>query len=302
VTENLGFTAIDVALWEKKMRKKKKKTREKTKERHWSEKRKKTERKKTEYKTDLSFAELRFCKREEEWSEMMRRSGKREERYPIALAMVNWSQTHSQTKAAPAPPPSPPGTRPKTLHKSCLSLIRIWVQISRERERERAVRDDKGEIGEKVLDSFLVKGTDKSVRVGDTVLMRAEDSEKPPYVAKIEKIEADSRNNIKLRVRWYYRPEESKCGRRPFHGARELFLSDHYDIQSADTIEGTCTVHTFRNYIKLETVRAEDFFCRFEYQAATGDFTPDRVAVYCTCGLPYNPDNLMIQCEACKDW
>jgi hypothetical protein len=28
VTENLGFTAIDVALWEKKMRKKKKKTRE----------------------------------------------------------------------------------------------------------------------------------------------------------------------------------------------------------------------------------------------------------------------------------
>ncbi len=115
--------------------------------------------------------------------------------------------------------------------------------------------------------------------MGDTVLMRAEDSEKPPYVAKIEKIEADSRNNIKLRVRWYYRPEESKCGRRPFHGARELFLSDHYDIQSADTIEGTCTVHTFRNYIKLETVRAEDFFCRFEYQAATGDFTPDRVAV-----------------------
>jgi hypothetical protein len=160
----------------------------------------------------------------------------------------------------------------------------------------------KAKSAKKVLDSFLVKGTDKSVRVGDTVLMRAEDSEKPPYVAKIEKIEADSRNNIKLRVRWYYRPEESKCGRRPFHGARELFLSDHYDIQSADTIEGTCTVHTFRNYIKLETVRAEDFFCRFEYQAATGDFTPDRVAVYCTCGLPYNPDNLMIQCEACKDW
>ncbi|KAH8939413.1 hypothetical protein BDL97_15G035800 [Sphagnum fallax] len=138
----------------------------------------------------------------------------------------------------------------------------------------------KAKSAKKVLDSFLVKGTDKSVRVGDTVLMRAEDSEKPPYVAKIEKIEADSRNNIKLRVCWYYRPEESKCGRRPFHGARELFLSDHYDIQSADTIEGTCTVHTFRNYIKLETVRAEDFFCRFEYQAATGDFTPDRVAVF----------------------
>jgi hypothetical protein len=100
--------------------------------------------------------------------------------------------------------------------------------------------------------------------VGDCVLMRGQDPEKPPYVAKIEKIEADTRNNTKVRVRWYYR----------------LFLSDHYDIQSADTIEGKCTVHTFKNYTKLESVGTDDYFCRFEYKAATGGFTPDRVAVY----------------------
>ncbi len=112
--------------------------------------------------------------------------------------------------------------------------------------------------------------------------MRGQDSEKPPYVAKIEKIEADSRNNVKVRVRWYYRPEESMGGRRQFHGSKELFLSDHYDIQSADTIEGKCTVHTFKNYTKLESVGTDDYFCRFEYKAATGGFTPDRVAVYVT--------------------
>lgn len=116
--------------------------------------------------------------------------------------------------------------------------------------------------------------------VGDCVLMRGQDPEKPPYVAKIEKIEADTRNNTKVRVRWYYRPEESMGGRRQFHGAKELFLSDHYDIQSADTIEGKCTVHTFKNYTKLESVGTDDYFCRFEYKAATGGFTPDRVAVY----------------------
>ncbi|KAH8967104.1 hypothetical protein BDL97_03G061900 [Sphagnum fallax] len=132
--------------------------------------------------------------------------------------------------------------------------------------------------------------------------MRGQDSEKPPYVAKIEKIEADSRNNVKVRVRWYYRPEESMGGRRQFHGSKELFLSDHYDIQSADTIEGKCTVHTFKNYTKLESVGTDDYFCRFEYKAATGGFTPDRVAVYCKCELPYNPDDLMVQCEFCKDW
>ncbi|KAJ4849001.1 hypothetical protein Tsubulata_041280 [Turnera subulata] len=156
--------------------------------------------------------------------------------------------------------------------------------------------------GKKDLDSYTIKGTNKVVRPGDCVLMRPSDSDKPPYVARVEKIEADHRNNVKVRVRWYYRPEESIGGRRQFHGAKELFLSDHFDVQSAHTIEGKCTVHSFKNYTKLENVGAEDYFCRFEYKAATGGFTPDRVAVYCKCEMPYNPDDLMVQCEGCKDW
>ncbi|RWW26574.1 hypothetical protein GW17_00009035 [Ensete ventricosum] len=161
--------------------------------------------------------------------------------------------------------------------------------------------------GKKDLDSYTIKGTNKVVKgilricvriaslfdpflcfgfllmsggvVGDCVLMRPAESEKPPYVARVEKIEADHRNNVRVRVRWYYRPEESIGGRRQFHGAKELFLSDHYDLQSAHTIEGKCIVHSFKNYTKLENVGAEDYFCRFEYKAATGAFTPDRVAV-----------------------
>ena len=115
--------------------------------------------------------------------------------------------------------------------------------------------------------------------VGDCVLMRPADVGTPPYVARVEKIEADNRNNVKVKVRWYYRPEESMGGRRQFHGAKELFLSDHQDVQSANTIEGKCTVHSFKNYTKLENVGTDDYFCRFEYKAATGAFTPDRVAV-----------------------
>ncbi|RWW07532.1 hypothetical protein BHE74_00004823 [Ensete ventricosum] len=110
--------------------------------------------------------------------------------------------------------------------------------------------------------------------------MRPSDAEKPPYVARVERIEADHRGSARVRVRWYYRPEESAGGRRQFHGAKELFLSDHYDVQSARTIEGTCVVHSFKSYTKLEDVGPEDYFCRFEYKAATGGFTPDRVAVY----------------------
>lgn len=160
----------------------------------------------------------------------------------------------------------------------------------------------KSKAAKKILDSYVVKGTHKVVKGGDCVLLRASDQGNPPYVARLEKIEADSRNNVKVYVRWYYRPEESMGGRRQFHGAKELFLSDHFDIQSGDTIEGKCTVHTFKSYTKLESVSAEDYFCRFEYKASTGGFTPDRVAVYCKCEMPYNPDDLMVQCEGCKDW
>jgi hypothetical protein len=115
--------------------------------------------------------------------------------------------------------------------------------------------------------------------VGDAVLMRNQEPNKPPYVARVEKMWADGRNNVKVEVRWYYRPEESIGGRRQFHGAKEVFLSDHIDTQSADTIEGLCNVHSFKNYTKLENVEPEDYFCRFEYKASTGAFTPDRVAV-----------------------
>ncbi|KAL5715359.1 hypothetical protein ACHQM5_017189 [Ranunculus cassubicifolius] len=122
--------------------------------------------------------------------------------------------------------------------------------------------------GKKDMDSYTIKGTSKIVKAGDCVTMRPSDSDKPPYVARVEKIEGDNRNNVK----------------------------------SAHTIEGKCTVHSFKSYTKLENVGAEDYFCRFEYKAATGGFTPDRVAVYCKCEMPYNPDDLMVQCDDCKDW
>ncbi|KAK9169307.1 hypothetical protein Syun_001447 [Stephania yunnanensis] len=77
------------------------------------------------------------------------------------------------------------------------------------------------------------------------------------YVARVEKIEADARGQVKVRVRWYYRPEESIGGRRQFHGSKEVFLSDHYDEQSVDTIDGKCVVHTFKSYTKLDAVGNE---------------------------------------------
>ncbi|XP_074313231.1 chromatin remodeling protein EBS-like [Silene latifolia] len=152
------------------------------------------------------------------------------------------------------------------------------------------------------IDSYTIKSSSKTVKPGDCVLMRPPEPRTPPYIARLEKIESAVRGGAKVYVRWYYRPEESIGGRRQFHGANEVFLSDHYDVQSADSIEAKCTVHSFKSYTKLDSIGNDDFFCRFEYNSATGAFTPDRVAVYCKCEMPYNPDDLMVQCEGCSDW
>ncbi|CAG7898969.1 unnamed protein product [Brassica rapa] len=156
----------------------------------------------------------------------------------------------------------------------------------------------------KQLKSYKLRHINRTIQEGDAVLMRSSEPGKPSYVARVEAIEAtDARgSNARVRVRWYYRPEESMGGRRQFHGAKEVFLSDHFDLQSADTIEGKCKVHSFSSYTKLSSVGNDDFFCRFEYNSATGAFIPDRVAVFCKCEMPYNPDDLMVQCEECSEW
>ncbi|KAI3769718.1 hypothetical protein L6452_00831 [Arctium lappa] len=161
----------------------------------------------------------------------------------------------------------------------------------------------KSSVNGKTLTSYTVKGIDKSIRPGDCVLMRPPDPSKPSYIAKVEKIVSDNRgSNVKVHIQWYYRPEEAIGGRKQFHGTKEVFLSDHHDVQGADTIEGKCKVHTFKSYTKLDAIGNDDFYCRFQYYSSTGDFNPNRIAVYCKCEMPYNPDDLMIQCDGCSDW
>ncbi|GAQ78729.1 PHD finger family protein [Klebsormidium nitens] len=147
------------------------------------------------------------------------------------------------------------------------------------------------------------EGEDSTVKVGDCVIMRPEAGELP-YIGKVEKLftVGEGKKQEKIKARWYYRPSEAKGGRRAFHGKAELFLSDHYDEVWAEAIMGKCRVHGFKKYIQMEDLGEDDFYCRFEYKAKTGSFMPDKVAVYCTCEMPYNPDDPMVQCEKCRDW
>ncbi|GJX34749.1 bromo adjacent homology domain, zinc finger, RING/FYVE/PHD-type containing protein, partial [Tanacetum coccineum] len=84
------------------------------------------------------------------------------------------------------------------------------------------------------------------------------------------------------KVRRFYRPEDTVAGRKPFHGSRELFLTDHYDSQEACTIEGKCIVHSFTTYTGHSpdyVVTPNDYFSCSEYQTETGWFLSDAIEV-----------------------
>ncbi|GAU50739.1 hypothetical protein TSUD_99080 [Trifolium subterraneum] len=59
----------------------------------------------------------------------------------------------------------------------------------------------------------------------------------------------------------------------------EDLLSNHFDVQSADTIEGKCIVHIIKSYTKLDDIGNEDFFCCFDFNSVIGAFNLDGVIV-----------------------
>ncbi|KAM0062832.1 putative chromatin regulator PHD family [Helianthus debilis subsp. tardiflorus] len=120
--------------------------------------------------------------------------------------------------------------------------------------------------------------------------MRPAHSSKQSYVAKVEKVESDARGgNVKVLTRWYYRPEEPIGGRRQFDGSKEVFLSDHHDLQSADMIKGKCTTTIISVVLSI-------------IQLLVPLFLIELLCMYCKCEMPYNPDDLMVQCDGCANW
>ncbi|KAJ0683889.1 putative [histone H3]-dimethyl-L-lysine(36) demethylase chromatin regulator PHD family [Helianthus annuus] len=131
--------------------------------------------------------------------------------------------------------------------------------------------------------------------------MRPAHSSKPSYVTKVEKVESDARGgNVKVLTRWYYRPEEPIGIRRQFDGSKEVFLSDHHDLQSADTIEGKCTTTIIS--VVLSIIRLLVPLFLIELLLSYFILCYLLRSRYCKCEMPYNPDDLMVQCDGCADW
>jgi hypothetical protein len=115
--------------------------------------------------------------------------------------------------------------------------------------------------------------------VGDAVLMSPATPDQLPYVGLILMILSGfpMPEPVMVRVRYFYRPEQTMEGRRSFHGHRELLYSNHIDDMVASRIIGKCNVWTYRSFsarLVNGYYRPSDYYCRFDYEIETGKLTP----------------------------
>lgn len=151
-------------------------------------------------------------------------------------------------------------------------------------------------------DAAVLRVHSLALKKNDTVMLRPPSSDLPPFIGRVERVDPDGkaapgelRGQPSLYLAWFYRPEEVNGGRREFHGAREVFLSDHRDWCHANSVEALCRVMSLQAYQESNVIQPNDFFCRFFYSASTATFRPDEVPVYCICDKPYNPDVFMVE-------
>eukprot|EP00055_Hartaetosiga_balthica_P008557 m.32266 g.32266 ORF g.32266 m.32266 type:complete len:152 (+) comp6373_c1_seq1:47-502(+) len=82
--------------------------------------------------------------------------------------------------------------------------------------------------------------------VGDHVLIKQEDPDGLPFVAKVLCVfrERDEEPEVlKLRLQWYYRPKDIPITGLNFE-KNEILCSGHCDDVDVETVEGLCTVWT----------------------------------------------------------
>lgn len=125
------------------------------------------------------------------------------------------------------------------------------------------------------------------------------------FLAMISEAKAEGPTMVYVRVMYAYWPEELPQGRQPYHGMKEVIMSNHMDILDVHTIFSKVDVQEMD-----ETVESVDGI----YWRQTLDISKvapgkgkqlgllSKLRGHCRCGQPMNPDKTMYVCRYCKVW
>ncbi|XP_055643435.1 protein winged eye isoform X3 [Toxorhynchites rutilus septentrionalis] len=87
----------------------------------------------------------------------------------------------------------------------------------------------------------------ETISVGDSAVFLSTGRPDRPYIGHIESMWETSTNNMVVRVKWFYHPEETEgCPNLKYPGA--LFQSPHEDENDVQTISHKCEVLSLRDY------------------------------------------------------
>ncbi|KAJ9615850.1 hypothetical protein H2200_001927 [Cladophialophora chaetospira] len=124
----------------------------------------------------------------------------------------------------------------------------------------------------------------------------------------VEEFRAASQEKVYVRLFWLYWPEELPMGRQPYHGKRELVLSNHVDIIEAQSIACHADIsHWDENDDSNKTVLSERFW-RQTYdltkRSGSSHNALSKLRKFCVCGGYDTPELDMYQCHkvGCGMW
>lgn len=128
------------------------------------------------------------------------------------------------------------------------------------------------------------------------------------WVGLISDFRAENQEKVYARVFWLYWPEELPMGRQPYHGKRELVLSNHVDIIEAQAIASHAEISQWdENDDSNKTVLQERYWRQtldLNKLARNPDHALSKLRQFCICGGYDNPSLDMYQCHkvGCGMW
>ncbi|KIX99022.1 uncharacterized protein Z520_05483 [Fonsecaea multimorphosa CBS 102226] len=127
------------------------------------------------------------------------------------------------------------------------------------------------------------------------------------WVGVVSEFKALDRETVYVRLFWLYWPEELPMGRQPYHGRKELVMSNQVDIIEAQALTWGAEVSYWDESDDSNKTELGERYWRQTYDINKGRTNPralSKLRKFCVCGGYDNPERDMYQCREadCLMW
>ncbi|XP_064423725.1 BAH and coiled-coil domain-containing protein 1 [Latimeria chalumnae] len=122
----------------------------------------------------------------------------------------------------------------------------------------------------------IVRGKE-TLCIGDCAVFLSAGRPNLPYIGRIESMWESWGNNMVVKVKWFYHPEETKLGKRHSDGKNALYQSCHEDENDVQTISHKCQVVSREQYEQMRRSKKYQDTQDLYYLAGTYDPTIGRL-------------------------